>query len=160
MSKINIKFYNKKLFFIFALAAVLLLVFIFHNSAQNGADSSAASDKVTKIAGDILDSVGIEHEPEKLSHFIRKDAHFTEFFLLSLTLFYAIYFFKGNKRVSAILPPILCAIVASIDEFIVQRATEGRSPQILDVLIDFSGALFAVLILYFALSRYLKKKAK
>ena len=53
--------------------------------------------------------------------------------------------------------PTLCALVALIDEFVVQAMSIGRGPSFVDVLIDTSGATVGMLIygtvLFIILSR-------
>ena len=89
-----------------------------------------------------------------LHHIIRKCAHFTEYFILSLLILRAIRAGRhGTKLAWAVLAIVLVAGYASLDEFH-QRFVPGRTPAVTDVLIDTTGgataqaiaALFAMLI--------------
>jgi len=89
-----------------------------------------------------------------LHHIIRKCAHFTEYFILSLLILRGIRAGRhGTKLAWAVLAIVLVAGYASLDEFH-QRFVPGRTPAVTDVLIDTTGgataqaiaALFAMLI--------------
>ena len=72
--------------------------------------------------------------PFLTDHIIRKAAHFAEFAVLGGLLFGA-----AGKRSPAI-PPLIGLLAAMTDETI-QLFSEGRSGQISDVWLDFSGFL-------------------
>jgi VanZ family protein len=89
-----------------------------------------------------------------IHHIIRKCAHFTEYFILSLLILRGIRAGRhGTKLAWAVLAIVLVAGYASLDEFH-QRFVPGRTPAVTDVLIDTTGgataqaiaALFAMLI--------------
>jgi VanZ family protein len=87
-------------------------------------------------------------------HIIRKCAHFTEYFILSLLILRGIRAGRHGVRLAwAVLAILLVAGYASLDE-LHQRFVPGRTPAVTDVLIDTSGgataqalaALFALLV--------------
>ena len=90
--------------------------------------------------------------PEQLAplhHFIRKTAHFTEYAILALLLFRA---FRGGALSSwrskwAVQALMLVAIYALLDEYH-QTFTRTRGGSVYDSLIDFSGALTAMIFLW------------
>ncbi len=91
---------------------------------------------------------------EFMHHIIRKCAHFTEYFILSLLILRAIRAGRHGTRLAwAVLAIVLVAGYASLDEFH-QRFVPGRTPAVTDVLIDTTGgaaaqaiaALFAMLV--------------
>ena len=95
--------------------------------------------------------------PETLAfvhHIIRKCAHFTEYFILSLLILRGIRAGRhGTKLAWAVLAIVIVAGYASLDEFH-QSFVPGRTPAVTDVLIDTTGgaaaqavaALFAMLV--------------
>ena len=161
---------KRKIFIIIlSICAVLWLAFIFSNSVDNGAASTEKSSTVTEIANTVAHALGYGGE---ISHkFIRKLAHFLEFFGLSL-LFSAdlaviFYPYLGKRfplfalAISSAVP--LSALCACADECI-QLFSDGRAAQLTDVLIDSSGALcgcvlFTVCLLLLRLlsKKFLKK---
>jgi len=89
-----------------------------------------------------------------IHHIIRKCAHFTEYFILSLLILRGIRAGRHETKLAwAVLAIVLVAGYASLDEFH-QRFVPGRTPAVTDVLIDTTGgataqaiaALFAMLI--------------
>lgn len=78
-----------------------------------------------------------------IHHYIRKSAHFTEYFILSLLLLRAI---RGENRgirlAWALLAIAIVACYASLDEFH-QSFVPGRTPAVTDVMIDTSGGIAA-----------------
>ena len=91
---------------------------------------------------------------EFMHHIIRKCAHLTEYFILSLLILRGIRAGRHGMRLAwAVLAIVLVAGYASLDEFH-QRFVPGRTPKVTDVLIDTTGgaaaqaiaALFAMLV--------------
>ena len=89
-----------------------------------------------------------------IHHIIRKCAHFTEYFILSLLILRGIRAGRHETKLAwAVLAIVLVAGYASLDEFH-QRFVPGRTSAVTDVLIDTTGgataqaiaALFAMLI--------------
>lgn len=126
-----------------AVAAVLWTMFIWGNSLQPAVASSEQSQSVVDLLQPLLNVLGIPSE--EWQHLIRKAAHMFEFFMLAL--FWS-GVFSGKKR---ILVLGLCFATACMDEGL-QYFVPGRSNQLTDVLIDFSGAVLAV-ILYYVVQR-------
>ncbi len=131
-------------------------LFIFWNSLQTGEESGAQSDAVADLAKKFLGFFGITIEDYSLGVFIRKAAHFSEYFLLCICA--SLFIINITSRRFSFAAPIYCGIVAICDEFIMQMSTSGRSPQWTDVLIDFCGALVGLGILISILG--LKKKKR
>ena len=154
------------------LAIVLVLCFIFGNSLQNGVESGNQSHQVQQVVNDVAASVGMD---EPISEkFIRKAAHFGEFAVLGLLLCFDLLAFGlltgAKKRYISLLlsltPIPACALLAAVDEWI-QTFSEGRAPQLQDVLLDTAGAastvvLFALLfsLLHMLLQHRKKKKER
>ncbi len=142
---------------------ILTLVIIFGHSAMPPKVSSSESSFVAKLLEPIL--VKLFPEGADLEHFVRKAAHFTEFFLLGLQLFLLI---KSLLRTSSglkpsgtspekvlskapvhrafLLSPAISWCLAFFDETI--QIFSGRGPAIQDVWLDTFGAVTACLILW------------
>lgn len=162
---------NKKYGIIIAVFAVLVLavmVMIFLFSAETGAQSTKTSNGVTKLIIKIIkpdfDSLPKEERAEyfsKAAHYIRKIAHFSEYFLLGLfsSLLLVSVFRAINKKpgIFVVIPPVFCFLYAIFDEGH-QHFVGGRAAQFTDVLIDTSGALLATLFVF--IFYYLIRSAK
>lgn len=80
---------------------------------------------------------------EFMHHIIRKCAHFTEYFILSLLILRGIRAGRHGARLAwAVLAIVIVAAYASLDEFH-QSFVPGRTPAVRDVLIDTSGGAAA-----------------
>lgn len=133
---------------IFALLAAAAAVYIFANSAKTASESDAQSDKVVDKVEDACTSVGITTERSLLERFVRKSAHFIEYFIFGgLVTLSALLFARGKKIIfSLLVSPVTAAAVALIDEFAIQTRSSGRSAELGDALIDLSGAVAATVI--------------
>jgi VanZ family protein len=86
------------------------------------------------------------HTLEILHHIIRKCAHFTEYFILSLLIFRSIRAGdKGWHLRWALTTVLIVAGYAALDEFH-QSFVPGRQAAVTDVLIDASGGIAAQLV--------------
>ncbi len=136
-----------KIFLVLAIAAT---AFIFCNSLQNASLSSDAS-------GGLLDAI-INIFPFLTSvlniHILRKAAHITEFFTQGTFLMLWAACSKKGIRSNLPLVAFLGLFTACCDEFL-QTFSEGRSPEVKDVFIDFTGTALAmgIVILIFLIRR-------
>jgi len=131
---------------ILIIIGVLIHILIFTQSLLPGSVSSNQSGFIVDTLYPLVSSVGINISVNTFSFIIRKAAHFTEFFLLGLVwyMIYSKYFNKIKLVVIVLTHGILTAI---LDESI-QLFVSGRSGEIRDVLIDFSGVLSGVLMIH------------
>lgn len=147
---------NKKRFaarLILTLLSVLAVGAIFYNSSLDAVESTTQSDPLVDGINAFLRSIHIDFTVD--SHMVRKAAHFTEYAVLGLLLSVTVYLYvKERKRALFITLPI-GAGVAVCDELI-QLFPAGRSCEVKDMLIDFSGVLFSALIIQLVL--YLTEK--
>jgi VanZ family protein len=82
----------------------------------------------------------------QVHHYIRKCAHFTEYFILSLLVLRAIRAGRPGTRFAwALLVVAIVICYASLDEFH-QRFVPGRTAAVRDVLIDTSGGIAAQVV--------------
>lgn len=113
----------------------------FSFSLASGTASEATSGTVTQMLNGFLSALG---SPVVLGgHFVRKLAHFTEYFVLGVTATATLWGFLGGKGLFLIpLPPFLTALT---DEQIIQRRVPGRGPSFLDVALDTAGGVTGAL---------------
>ncbi len=151
----------KKAFYIFL--SILCLSFIFFNSSQDGTKSNIRSNNVVekvitdvkenKISTPIISKIHINMKQFNLV--LRKFAHGFEFAILSIILFRCLTFFKINKGSIKIYTLFLILLSAVVDEFL-QLYIPGRNSSVKDVVIDFIGGCFGLLIIEIVL--YIKCK--
>ncbi|MBO5416829.1 MAG: VanZ family protein [Clostridia bacterium] len=152
-----------------SLAVLLWVGFIWSNSAKTGEESGEMSSQVQEVVENVAEKLDVDVPTTERA--VRKSAHFMEYMVLGLllgadlTLICALLsrrtLLSDILRISITLP--ISFVVALIDEFGIQGATEGRGPSFTDVLIDMSGNLLGVLSIILALllvSYILKKKAE
>ena len=120
-----------------AAACLLWLVFIFARSLKPADESTLESAWVLDLIRKIIPSASM--------HFVRKLAHFTEFFILGCMVFSA----SGRIPLSA----GVCLAAAVADE-IIQSAVPGRSCRISDMLLDFCGSLTGILIVLIIIRKF------
>ena len=83
-------------------------------------------------------------------HLIRKSAHFTEYFIFFLLLYHG---FRASRRVAkwnwswALIAWLIAAVYSCLDE-IHQIFVPSRGPSAWDSLLDSTGALFALVVLF------------
>ena len=120
----------------------LLLIFFF--SSQNGNSSSELSNGVLTTIENIF------HIPltnEFFSLFIRKTAHFSEYFILGILSCNLVRQYRVIKKKEYIFIILFCVLYAFSDEFH-QMFVSGRTPQIFDVCIDTVGSILGIGIYY------------
>lgn len=116
------------------LATILWLWFIYARSAKPAVVSHAESEAVLGLLDGLLPFLDL--------HFVRKLAHFAEYFILGGLLWLD---WRLLGRGPLLLPLGLGLAAAGADEYL-QTLIPGRSGQISDVLLDFSGVAAAVIL--------------
>ena len=140
---------NRILTIIWGVLALLVLTFIFTNSLRNGDESMSQSSFFVDVFQKIFDPNN-NLTLDQATTIVRKAAHFTEFFVLGITV--TMFLFHLGKEInkhSIILPFFICLLSASIDEFI-QNFT-GRTSSGVDVIIDFAGSSIAIGLIMLAI---------
>ncbi|MFA6941071.1 MAG: VanZ family protein [Clostridiaceae bacterium] len=135
--------------------AFMVTIFIFSG------EKAVESEQKSRLVIYILNILGINVESAfgSLADFaVRKAAHFTEYFILYMLLFNALYN-DFNKKTSLFFSLLIVFLYASTDEYH-QLFVQGRSGKFRDVLIDTSGGALGLLLMGFLAHRgkVLKKR--
>lgn len=143
--------------YLYLTLSILWISFIFYNSTRSADESSEASGFFVNLVLSFFHLLKINVNPSVISLLIRKGAHFFEFFMLAIfaynfikyiNLFSEVKKLYGNISYYSYLVILLfCLVIACTDEYI-QRFSFKRAPSIIDVLIDFSGSLIAIVLIY------------
>ena len=133
----------KKMIYLFL--SILIIGFIFGNSLMYAVDSNSESGFLAAFAQHVLNWLGFHVPIAELHHIIRKCAHFTEFALESFFVVKALSAFRVRRQTWLAYALLIGLLTAVIDENI-QLYSIGRSGQVTDVLLDFSGTIAGVVI--------------
>lgn len=117
--------------------AMLWVAFIFSRSMQNGAQSTNESDFFLFRLIAIL--------PWITERFVRKSAHFMEYFALGMLLYWTARMWKFRFSPPALSAALAGLMVALADETI-QLYVPGRSGSPLDVWLDFAGVITGIVV--------------
>lgn len=157
---------------LFAAAAIYIMCVIFSFSAQNGAASSSASKGVSRTISEIivrgfssLSESQKEAKIESLVPIVRKTAHFLVYCAFAFfSLLSPLTFFREKGAAVPIQKVLVCVALfclcyAASDE-LHQLFVDGRDGNLLDVLLDFCGALCGMAAAYLSFSVFCKIKDK
>ncbi len=146
---------------------VLWMGVIFSFSAENAEESLNTSDSIVDVVVEGIletqkEAMSIsEYESFKMkvSHFVRKSAHFTAYMLLGILTLSALLTHKMKNTTRIFLTVVVCFLYAVSDE-IHQIFVPGRAGRFSDVMIDTSGALLGILLVLgvICLKQYFKNK--
>lgn len=142
------------------LAVVFWMAIIFKLSAQPGEQSNILSTKVTTVIVSLAKLFRPDVNVLTLNQFIRKCAHFLAYLVLGIVVLFAMrrIGLTGKKGVGLTL--LLCIGYAITDE-LHQAFVPGRTPKLMDVFIDSSGALLGIGIYFlFVENRWKELKQK
>jgi VanZ family protein len=132
---------------LFVTLVIVWMSVIFYLSSQSGYESHQASKVVVNKVHSYVE-VGLDKniDIEKLNFYFRKNAHFAEFAFLAFLVYFLLKSFK--LRYKGFISFLICLIFAISDE-VHQMYTPNRTPSVVDVYIDISGAilmLFAIFV--------------
>ncbi len=135
----------KRMGYIFLFLYVVITVLIFCNSLRDADLSTEQSSVIVRIIENIVIAIGKMPDTDAITFSVRKAAHFIEFAaqsgMLGLFFIFTSDVFR-NKIIYILFSGLL---TACIDEFL-QIFPAGRSSQVSDVFVDFTGAVAAVLV--------------
>lgn len=149
-------------------AVIFISVQIFGFSSKTAEESSGTSERIARQVVDTISKIkkiddAKEEDVFHAVHFlIRKSAHFAEFSLLTLLVFFLVHSYGFRKVNCAIISLVYCLIFASTDE-IHQLYVSGRSGEVRDVFLDFCGGVFSNVCIFLGCkikSRYSTKNKK
>lgn len=130
---------------------IATVAFIWGNSMLGSKASSNVSNSVLGALDPIIRRFGIVSRNDL---WLRKLAHFTEFAVLGAELLFLAAVRRRLGLQAASNSAFAALLVALTDETI--QLISGRNSQVLDVLLDFSGALTGILIAWL-ICRLIKK---
>ena len=131
---------------------IATVAFIWGNSMLGSKASSNVSNSVLGALDPIIRRFGIVSRNDL---WLRKLAHFTEFAVLGAELLFLAAVRRRLGLQAASNSAFAALLVALTDETI--QLISGRNSQVLDVLLDFSGALTGILIAWL-ICRLIKKR--
>lgn len=132
--------------------ALIIMYCIYSFSAQDGTTSSQLSFRfshkivttVDRVFDFDLTEAQIDKGIDKIHYYIRKTAHFTEYFILGVSIALPLYVY-GIRGIWLMLTAlILCTGFACLDEYH-QLFVRGRAASTKDVLIDSLGSLSGII---------------
>ena len=139
---------------LYGIAALAFTGFIFYNSSL----PAPVSDETSYFFVDLIAWINaFLDKPVPLpvmNHYIRKTAHFTEYFVQALLLCNAFRAGRTDRNNSHGYILFLSLLTAVLDEYI-QLFSPGRSGQVTDILLDFSGGFSGWLV--FQLWKWIKR---
>lgn len=134
------------------LPALCMMYVIFTFSSHTGKESASLSYQVSKtiiLAYNKVFDKGYSNETLNqlitLIHpLVRKSAHFTEYFVLAVTVALPLYVYRIRGIFLFFTGGIFCVLFALLDEYH-QSFVSGRGASLKDVGIDSLGVLFGIL---------------
>ncbi|MBR5786999.1 MAG: VanZ family protein [Clostridia bacterium] len=128
---------------------VLCVAFIFSNSLDDAARSSDKSGAVVAILQGIAD---VFFDDVTVSeNIVRTVAHFAEFALLGFCLIFAVKTFT-QRYIQNIFVAFFTALAVAVVDEILQLFSDGRAADVIDVVVDFSGAVAGMVFFVFVVN--------
>lgn len=149
---------KKVTIFVLFIALILIVGFIFSNSAKFRNESTQQSVQILSV---VLNKFAPEADAVQkniIHNLIRKSAHVIEYMSLGIMLALISRQFENiNKRKYICFPLFIGLSVGVIDEFI--QSFNDRSAEVQDVIIDFSGVFVgvALVMIIFLIKDSMKK---
>ncbi len=129
-------------------------------ATKSSAESWAVMEAVDKVSVFIFDQAEETGKSwlfgEPFHTLIRKTAHVINFFILAFLHGLLFFSYSCNKKYTVLLTFFLGFCGAVIDE-ITQLFVEGRSAQLSDVFVDFSGTIIGCTVFIFLYQLYVSK---
>lgn len=127
---------------------ILWILIIFINSSQTGVNSNAISYKIVRAIARGFEGIGFEPitaiQIKKLNLIIRKVAHGFQFFVFAIVLRF-LFEHLNIKRENIVFCTLLSVIFFAVGDEFHQLFVSGRTPSVIDVIIDFLGGVFGVI---------------
>ena len=129
---------------LYVLMIILFVVYIFSNSLESKSASSNKSNEIVQKINTTLEK--IDSNIRITDFFVRKSAHFIEFFVLGTLMFGYNTVCKKMHPKTQIYSVFLCCLVAMSDETI--QYFSDRGSMLLDVWLDLFASATAIFLLY------------
>jgi VanZ family protein len=147
------------------LPAILMAMTIFGFSKQTGTQSDGLSQKTARVILETtnqlhitdIESKHMEEYIEAMQYPIRKTAHMTEYAILCALIYIAL-FVDGLGFIKRWITTLVITFLFACTDEIHQLMVPGRSGRFIDVLIDTTGCLIALLICFLIHRARMKKK--
>ena len=131
---------------VFTVALIACIWFIFSNSMAVATVSTDSSGRVLAWMRIILRRLGQPGLAEHLTmHIVRKLAHFCEYTLEGFLLMLCMRVYT-RRYVRHISVPMLGGVLTALTDETIQLFVPGRSGQVTDIWIDFSGVMTGLLV--------------
>lgn len=114
------------------------LILIYLLSAETGDQSGSLSNGILLSIAKLLKISDTKAFVDTFGFFIRKLAHFSEYFILYIITYECFKEYNCPKLI--VVSVLFCVLYASFDEFH-QLFVDGRCGQLSDVVIDSSGSI-------------------
>lgn len=114
------------------------LILIYLLSTETGDQSGSLSDGILLSIAKLLKISDTKAFVDTFGFFIRKLAHFSEYFILYILTYECFKEYNCPKLI--VVSVLFCVLYASFDEFH-QLFVDGRCGQLSDVIIDSSGSI-------------------
>lgn len=114
------------------------LILIYLLSAETGDQSGSLSNGILLSIAKLLKISDTKAFVDTFGFFIRKLAHFSEYFILYILTYECFKEYNCSKLI--VVSVLFCVLYASFDEFH-QLFVDGRCGQLSDVMIDSSGSI-------------------
>ena len=151
---------------LYAILLFIWITIIFIMSSQRANESAQLSNtfvvKIVKLIYPGFSNFSAEKQLEIMqltSFLVRKTAHFLEYFVLGVFSILLVDTHKKYKCKYRVLTAILFCIVYAVSDEVHQHFVPGRACRFVDVIIDTSGALIAILILTLIKNKTLGRKS-
>lgn len=142
---------------VFSLTA-FMIGFAFYHSSMSAADSTVESEGVLDIIIKFFSGFGLPLE--LTDHIIRKLAHFSEYFVIGGLMLSCAYSFDRFKPYRFLVHVLFAGLLTAVIDETIQLFPAGRSGQITDVLLDFSGIFCGAFVLLLFYLIYIKLRYK
>lgn len=141
---------------------ILWMGVIFAFSNQNAEVSENVSDGFTSKVVDVVATVkkdeSIKENKKEIIEdsrfFVRKTAHFSLYLVLGILIYLNV---KDVKKINPIIISLIFCILYACSDEIHQMFINERTAKVLDILIDTTGSLTGILLIYLFSSKKRKK---
>ncbi|MGN0509671.1 MAG: VanZ family protein [Ruminococcus sp.] len=134
-----------------------MIAFAFIHSSMPADLSGEESESVMGVLQYILDFLGFS--AELTDHIVRKAAHFAEYTVIGMLLVSCAYSFSRTKPYRYYSQILFAGLATAVIDETIQLNVPGRSGQITDVLLDFSGVITGavIMLLIYLIYRKIRK---